>query len=90
MRRITYAGTWFDTGDEIAAAILEYARALARHNIADTVLVPGRTAFGDDSNVEVIIGPASQIVTASIDLAGKEIEDPGLVAMLRNKTAELR
>jgi hypothetical protein len=89
MRKIAYAGSVFYTGDELAEALLEYARALARHGIADTVFVPGRTAQGETDRVEVLIGPASQIVSEPVDLFGPELEDAELVARLRAQTADL-
>ena len=89
MRRIVYAGTVFYTGDELAAALLEYARALGQQGIADTVFIPGRTIQGDVDDVEVLIGPASQIVSEPVELIGPELQDPGLVDRLRARTAEL-
>ena len=77
MRKITYAGTAFYTGDALAEALLEYARALARHDIADTVFVLGRTTQGDVDQIEVLLGPASQMV------------DPDLVRRLGELTAQL-
>lgn len=89
MRRIVYAGTAFYTGDALAEAVMEYARALARHGIADTVFVPGRTLQGDRDRIEVLLGPASQIVSEPVDLDSAEIEDADLVGSLGAKTAEL-
>lgn len=89
MRKIVYAGTAFYTGDALAEALLEYGRALARHNIADTVFVPGRTLQGDRDRIEVLIGPASQIVSEPVDLVGSEIEDAELVDHLGELTAQL-
>ncbi|MFP3465351.1 hypothetical protein [Leifsonia sp. SIMBA_070] len=90
MRRITYAGTWFDTGDDIAEALLYYAKALAYNNVADTVAVPGRSATGDAGIVEVIIGPASQIVSAPIEFVGESFDDPAVIAELERKTSSLQ
>ena len=73
---IVYAGTAFYTGDALAEALLEYARALARHDIADTVFVPGRTMQGEVDTIELLIGPASQIVSEPVELVGSEVEDP--------------
>jgi len=89
MRKIVYAGAAFYTGDALAEALLEYARALARGNIADTVFVPGRTVQGDTDRIEVLIGPASQIVSEPVDLVGPEVEDADVVAELRRRTAGL-
>jgi len=89
MRRIVYAGTAFYTGDALAEALLEYARALARHDIGDTVFVPGRTMQGQVDTIELLIGPASQIVSEPVELIGSEVEDPALVARLAELTARL-
>lgn len=89
MRRISYAGSAFYTGDALAAALMEYARALARHDIADTVFVPGRTMQGDVDKVELLIGPASQIVSEPVELVGPELEDAELVTHLEELTAKL-
>ena len=90
MRRIVYAGTAFYTGDALAEALLEYARALARHDIADTVFVPGRTMQGQEDTIELLIGPASQIVSEPVELIGSEVEDPAFVAHLAELTANWR
>ncbi|ANF30327.1 hypothetical protein A0130_00280 [Leifsonia xyli] len=89
MRRIVYAGTAFYTGDMLAEALLEYARALGQQGIADTVFVPGRTIQGEFDHVEVLIGPASQIVSEPVELIGPELQDPQLVDRLRALTAQL-
>ncbi len=89
MRRIVYAGTVFYTGDELAEALLAYARALGRHGIADTVFIPGRTVEGDVDDVELLLGPASQIVSEPVELIGPDLEDAELVTRLRGLAAEL-
>ncbi|WP_158863052.1 hypothetical protein [Leifsonia sp. AG29] len=89
MRKLVYAGTTFYTGDEIALALLEYARGLAREGVAETVFIPGRTETGNRDQIEVIIGPASQIVSEPADLDEPDISDPALVAEFKRRAAEL-
>jgi len=89
MRRIVYAGTVFYTGDELAEALLEYARALGQQGVADTVFIPGRTMQGDVDEVEMLVGPASQIVSEPVELMGPELQDPKLVDRLRAMSAQL-
>ncbi|WP_348788014.1 hypothetical protein [Leifsonia sp. NPDC080035] len=89
MRRIVYAGGTLYTGDAIAEALLAYARALARNGTADTVFVPAHTAEGDDGTIELLVGPASQLVSEPVELAGPELADDDLVERLRTLTAEL-
>jgi hypothetical protein len=60
---IHYADGRYLTGDEVAAAVVEYAEALAREGTAAaTVVIPVRVDDGSVERVEVLIGPASQIV----------------------------
>jgi hypothetical protein len=86
MKTITYAGESFVTGDEIALAVLEYARALARSGTADTVDIPVRNAAGDVVVATLLIGPASQIVAEDGEDSGDELRDDEVVAELSRRT----
>lgn len=88
MRRITYAGTSLLTGNDLAESLLDYARALAAQGSSDTVFLPARTASGSVEQVEILIGPASQLVSEPADLEGPEIVDTDAVADLRRRSAE--
>lgn len=87
MRRIVYAGTSFLTGNDLAESLLDYARALAAQGSSDTVFLPARTASGQVELVEIVIGPASQLVSEPADLEGPEIVDANAVAELRRRSA---
>ncbi|UAJ78366.1 hypothetical protein IT072_13975 [Leifsonia sp. ZF2019] len=89
MRRILYPGGSLDTGDDIAAAVLEYARQLARSETADTVLVPGRGVEGGTGSVEFLLGPASQLVSEPLAFSGPEIEDAEFVRTLHRRASRL-
>jgi hypothetical protein len=89
MRRIVYAGSVFYTGDTIAEALLDYARVLARRNLADAVFVPGRLMSGETDKIEVLIGPASQVVSEPVDDYGPDLVDAEVVAELRERTRRL-
>ncbi|GAB3808793.1 hypothetical protein GCM10028798_35420 [Humibacter antri] len=86
MRRIVYAGTAFYTGDSIARALLDYARALASRGLADAVFVPGRLASGVVDMIEVLIGPSSQLVSEPVDEYGPDIVDGPTVTELQGRT----
>ncbi len=85
MRRIVYAGTVFYTGDSLAAALLEYARALASRGMADAVHVPGRLPNSEAEEIEVLIGPASQLVSEPVHDLGPDIVDVEALAELRSR-----
>ncbi|MGN6206733.1 hypothetical protein [Humibacter sp.] len=89
MRRIVYAGTVFYTGDSIAEALLDYARALASRRLADAVFVPGRLTSGEVDQIEVLIGPSSQLVSEPVEEYGPDIEDDPTVAELQNRTERI-
>ena len=89
MRRIVYAGSVFYTGDTIAEALLDYARVLARRNLADAVFVPGRLTSGETDKIEVLIGPASQVVSEPVDEYGPDLVDADVVAELRERARRL-
>ncbi|MFE6256911.1 hypothetical protein [Agromyces sp. NPDC057865] len=90
MERIYYAGDRFLTGSEVARALVEYAAALARQGSAAAIEIPVRHADGTPGVVNFLVGPASQLVTESLDgEAGEEIVDEPLVARIRALTAEL-
>ncbi|MFF9563903.1 hypothetical protein ACF1AJ_11185 [Leifsonia sp. NPDC014704] len=89
MRKIVCAGATFCTGDDIAAALLEYAVALARAGSSATANFPARTPSGMIARLDVVFGPASQVVSEPIELLGPEIVDQGAVAGLKELTERL-
>lgn len=89
MRKITYGGGAFFTGDAIAAALMQYAAALARAGTAATTVVPVRTLGGVAGEVEVLLGPSSELTSESAPYAGDEIVDDPVVERLRAMTAGL-
>jgi len=89
MRKVIYAGTSFYTGDRLAEALLEYANLLAHRNMSETVYVPARTPEGVRGEIEVLIGPASQLVSEPTDGQFEEIEDEAVVERFKRETAKL-
>ncbi|WP_116053515.1 hypothetical protein [Clavibacter sp. 199] len=91
MHIIHYADGRYLTGDEVAAAVVEYAEALAREGTAAaTVVIPVRVDDGSVERVEVLIGPASQIVIEAGEPSDDELLDPELVARIRAATVRAR
>lgn len=83
---IMYAGSEYLTGDEIANALLHYCRALGDEVRAEIVQIPVREPDDTVVTATFLIGPASQIVTKAVHGRGPELEDPQLVARLRELT----
>jgi hypothetical protein len=89
MHRVHYAGGSVLTGDAIAAALLDYASALARRASSATVDIPVREEDGSQGIAQVLIGPASQFVTTHEPGPGDEILDDELVERFTAATRTL-
>lgn len=89
MKRVIYAGGSFLTDDAAAAALTSYAADLARAGSADTVSVPGLTDRGEAQRIEVLLGPASQIMIEDADDVG-DVDSAGFVSELGQRSTDLR
>jgi hypothetical protein len=90
MDRIHYAGDSIVTGTEIAKALLDYAQALAQAAASDTVDVPTIDMEGKPGRSEVLIGPASQLLSNAEASEYDEVVDADLVADMHQKAERLR
>jgi hypothetical protein len=86
VKRVTYAGDSFATGDAIADAMLDYATVLARANVADHVVVPGLARDGSTTRFDVVIGPASQLIAEHVEGLGDELVDEAFVAEMTRRS----
>lgn len=90
MKRISYAGGVIVTGDEIADTIMDYAAMLARAGIADHVRVPAIASDDSVFSVDLLIGPASQLIAEPVDSPHDDLVDRDLVEDLRHKARLVR
>jgi hypothetical protein len=79
MKRVTYVNLGFVTDDRVADALMSYARTLSLIDSADVVNVPGLDEAGVLRTFEMVIGPASQIISNGVDderveMAAEEVE----------------
>jgi hypothetical protein len=89
MERINYAAGSVLTGDDIAHALVEYSKALARAAQSDNVTFPVLLESGDVATAEVLIGPASQIMNVPEPNDHDDLSDADLVDELVRKTDAL-
>jgi hypothetical protein len=87
MQLIHYSGDTYLTGDDIAFAVIEYAKTLALAESSATVGIPFQREDTSTGHLELLIGPASQLVLESSTTSGDELRDDELVASLTQKTA---
>lgn len=90
MKRIIYAGSEILTGDDIAVALLRYSEALAEVGQAETVTIPAMEPDGSIERVDMLVGPASQIVAVPARRDDTELIDEGVVEDLEARTRRLR
>jgi hypothetical protein len=89
MQLIHYSDDIYATGDDIAHAVIEYAKALALAETSATVGIPFRRDDGSIGHLELLIGPASQIVLESTEEPADELLDDEVVATIRQRTLDL-
>ncbi|WP_430647734.1 hypothetical protein [Agromyces sp. GXS1127] len=90
MERIHYAGGELLTGSEIAAAVIDYAAALASQHSAASIDIPVRAHDGTIARAQLLIGPASQLLSEDVEtVEDDELEDEELVSRLRAATTAL-
>lgn len=89
MQRLHYADGSFVTGDDIAEAVVRYARALAQAGTADTVEVPILLEEGGFGRSRLLIGPASQLVLTPADADLPDVVDPTVVAQIEARRQRL-
>lgn len=89
MELMHYAGGELMTGDAIAKAILNYAKALAITDSSDEVEIPIRRDDGSLGTAQLLIGPASQLVAETITTNLEDVTDDELVEQLHRKAARL-
>src|SRR3546814_11192029 len=90
MDRIHYAGDSLLTGSEIARALLDYAQALAQAGTAATVDIPTVNEDGVVGRSEILVGPASQLLSSAEEASAEDVVDAALVAQLAEKSENHR
>jgi hypothetical protein len=75
MRKITYASESFVTSDEVADALVIFATALAQSGTSDAVSLPVIDDGGRPAVVNLVVGPASEMISVPVDTS----DGPGLV-----------
>ncbi len=89
MKTIHYADFDITTTDAIAAAILEYSKALALRELSDSVHVPGVGPDGNLVGYDILIGPSSQIVVADAVISDPGIDAGEVLVELSTRTAAI-
>lgn len=89
MKQITYAGTSFVTGTDIADALLTLAAALGGSAATASVRVPALAGDDTVTTVDLVIGPASEIVANVVHGTTDELVDEAAVRDLNVRAEAL-
>ncbi|TIH40339.1 hypothetical protein [Subtercola vilae] len=89
MRRISYSGGSFLTTDGVADALLHFVAALGSSHRAEAVDIPIVRDDGQTDTVQLVIGPASELVSASENTTMPEPDSAEAEARLHRLTEAL-
>ncbi len=88
MRRVTYAGGSFVSGDRIVDVVARYAAANANAERAAEIDVPAVDIDGQPIKIGIVLGPASQLFSEPV-LRERELEDDQFVAEMEERIQDL-
>ena len=86
MRRLYYAGGSIIISDQVGKAVLRYARALARHQSSDLVVLPAFTEDFGKGVAHILIGPSSQMMSVPTAEFEIDLADAHMVEILESRT----
>ncbi len=89
MRKLYYAGGSVIISDQVCKAILRYARALAKAETADLVILPAFTEDNRQGIAHILIGPSSQIMSVPTEEIDIDLGDARMVEILESRTQKL-
>ena len=69
MKRISYAGNTFETGDAVAQSLLDYITNIAQAETNITVEIPVREPNGTVATHSIVLGPGTQLDVTDADTA---------------------
>jgi hypothetical protein len=90
MHEVSYAGGTFVTSDEVAEVLIEYAAALANADRAASVDIPVTGLATGDSSLQLLVGPASQLMSSPTEVEGSIDGGEAFVAEMRVRIDKLQ
>jgi hypothetical protein len=88
MKRVSYAGGSFVSGDRIVDAVSRFAAANANARRTAEVQVPAMDLDGAVQKIGIVLGPASQLFSEPV-IAQDELEDEEFVERIESLTRQL-
>jgi hypothetical protein len=89
MKIVTYGGDRFLTSDTASDALLQFAATMGARSSAEVVSLPAREINGTPRTVDLVIGPASELLAHDIEVAFPEPDTAAAVALLEERMTRL-
>lgn len=89
MKRIFYASGSVLTGDRTADAVIKFAQVLAEREASDVIEIPIFIAGSAVARAQLLIGPASQLMTISEDPRHIEFDDEETLRLIDERVEAL-
>src|ERR1700710_1856719 len=90
MKRISYSGGSFLTTDGVADALLHFVAALGSSHRAEAIEIPVVHDDGEADTVQLVIGPASELVSIGESTTFSDPDSQEAIASLNARTDSLR
>lgn len=86
MMTLHYTGGSVVMADDVAEAVLQYARELAATQSSDVLVVPVVARSGAITTAEFLIGPASQLLAIPVEGADERGRDQDVIDDITQRT----
>jgi hypothetical protein len=89
MMKLDYAGGEVLVSDALSHALVEFSAHIARTGGSDNLMIPVLTLDGIRGNAEVVVGPASQLLSTPTDVPEVDLDDDRVIADIVLRTSAL-
>jgi hypothetical protein len=86
MKQVTYAGTTFITGSDIADALIVLATALGRNGGAAAVRIPALYDDEEIRSLDIVMGSSASLIAMELRPTDDELFDPECVRVLGDQS----
>jgi hypothetical protein len=90
MMKLDYAGGEVLISDALSHALVEFSAHIARSGGSDNLSIPVLTLDGIRGDAEVVVGPASQLLSSPTDAPEVDLDDSRVVAEIVARTTALK
>jgi hypothetical protein len=90
MMTLDYAGGRVLVSDALSHALLEYSATIARTGGSELLRIPVLTAEGVRGLADIVVGPASQLLSTPTDEPEADLDDSEVISEIRARLSALQ